>query len=67
MSCFLFTIKLPAMKIDIETMQYLLNYIELNYDRLEQFYENLPAQHKKMSFLVFVIAQFTKDNLKNIK
>lgn len=55
------------MKIDVETMQYLLNYVELNYDRLEQFYENLPAHHKKMSFLVFVIAQFTKDHLKSIK
>ena len=48
-------------------MQYLLNYIELNYDRLEQFYNNLPTEHKKMSFLVFCIAQFTKDNLKQIK
>lgn len=55
------------MKIDLNTMQIFLNYIELNYDRLEQFYQNLPQQHKKMSFLVFVIAQFTKDNLKNIE
>lgn len=55
------------MKIDINTMQIFLNYIELNYDRLEQFYENLPAQYKKVSFLVFCIAQFTKDNLKNIE
>jgi hypothetical protein len=55
------------MKIDIETMQYLLNYIELNYDRLEQFYNNLPIKDKKMSFIVFIIAQFTKDNLKQIE
>lgn len=55
------------MKIDIETMQYLLNYIELNYDRLEQFYNNLPVNQKKISFVVFCIAQFTKDNLKQIE
>ncbi len=55
------------MKIDIKTMQIFLNYIGLNYDRLEQFYNNLPAQNKKMSFLVFCIAQFTKDNLKQIE
>lgn len=55
------------MKIDINTMQYLLNYIELNYDRLEHFYNNLPEKHKKMSFIVFCIAQFTKDNLKDIE
>ena len=55
------------MKIDIDTMQIFLNYIELNYDRLEQFYKNLPTEHKKISFLVFVIAQFTKDNLKQIE
>jgi hypothetical protein len=53
--------------LDKDTIQFFLNYIELNYDRLEQFYNNLPAQHKKMSFLVFCIAQFTKDNLKHIK
>ena len=52
------------MKIDIETMQYLLNYIELNYDRLEHFYNNLPIKNKKMSFVMFCIAQFTKDSLK---
>ncbi len=55
------------MKIDVNTMQIFLNYIELNYDRLEQFYQNLPTQHKKMSFLVFCIAQFTKDHLKDIE
>jgi hypothetical protein len=55
------------MNLDRNTIQYLLNYIELNFDRLEQFYNNLPNEHKKMSFLVFCIAQFTKDNLKNIK
>jgi hypothetical protein len=55
------------MNIDIQTMQYLLNYIELNYDRLEQFYNNLPVKDKKMSFVVFCIAQFTKDSLKQIK
>ena len=55
------------MKIDVETMQYLLNYIELNYDRLEQFYNNLPANQKKISFVVFCIAQFTKDHLKQIE
>jgi hypothetical protein len=53
--------------LDKDTIQFLLNYIELNYDRLETFYNNLPLQHKKMSFLVFCIAQFTKDNLKHIK
>lgn len=55
------------MKIDVETMQYFLNYIELNYDNLEEFYNNLPEKHKKMSFIVFCIAQFTKDHLKNIE
>lgn len=55
------------MKIDVETMQIFLNYIELNYDSLEQFYNNLPEKHKKLSFVVFCIAQFTKDNLKQIK
>ena len=55
------------MNIDIQTMQCLLNYIELNYDRLELFYYNLPIKDKKISFVVFCIAQFTKDNLKQIK
>jgi hypothetical protein len=55
------------MYLDKNTIQFFLNYIELNFDRLEQFYNNLPVKHKKMSFLVFCIAQFTKDNLKNIK
>jgi hypothetical protein len=55
------------MKIDIETMQILLNYIELNYDRLEQFYNNIPIKDKKISFVVFCIAQFTKDSLKQIE
>jgi hypothetical protein len=53
--------------LDKDTIQFFLNYIELNYDRLEAFYNNLPAEHKKMSFLVFCIAQFTKDNLERIK
>ena len=55
------------MNIDIQTMQCLLNYIELNYDRLEQFYNDLPIKDKKLSFVVFCIAQFTKDNLKQIE
>ena len=55
------------MNLDKNTIQYLLNYIELNFDRLETFYNNLPNEHKKMSFLVFCIAQFTKDNLERIK
>jgi hypothetical protein len=55
------------MNLDKNTIQYLLNYIELNYDRLDLFYNNLPQKSKKMSFLVFCIAQFTKDNLKHIK
>ena len=55
------------MNIDIKTMQCLLNYIELNYDRLEHFYYNLPIKDKKLSFVVFCIAQFTKDSLKQIE
>lgn len=53
--------------LDKDTIQFFLNYIELNYDRLEQFYNNIPAKDKKMSFVVFIIAQFTKDNLKQIE
>jgi len=55
------------MNIDIQTMQCFLNYIELNYDRLEQFYNDLPIKDKKLSFVVFCIAQFTKDSLKQIE
>ena len=55
------------MQIDINTMQCFLNYIELNYDRLESFYYNLPIKDKKISFVVFCIAQFTKDHLNDIK
>ena len=55
------------MKIDIDTMQHFLNYISLNYDRLELFYYNLPIKDKKISFVVFCIAQFTKDNLNDIE
>ena len=55
------------MLLDKDTIQFFLNYIELNYDKLESFYNKLPTDQKKISFLVFCIAQFTKDNLKNIK